>query len=1050
MSEQCSFLPGVYGGIKKEILEELDTCRNGEPLPPNLTRLTVMFEDPQSVGQVRTLHGLKRYLHQRGLRLGFKLVQRTLSTNRTVTLFLCSRKRIQQILEGIRYADFEPETDGTSSLNRMPYSVSVVADGFTRQFLYGHQSFPRVEIFCYGNEIHYYLSFRNHPAFLRINYSPPLQGGMIDLEYYGVSKYELSVHPDSSLDALQHFFRSLGFHVEVENTRVHARYDKEHTADLRSLCQKAEAIFCLAPYLLDIDWTIGGLHLDAEARQKVASAWAESFAASGVLPLRLLLTKNRQGIVETIVDTPTGKREVEWSGKGAYSDRFTSGAREFFRMLFAVAGQLDPEIARRHTASVPSRIGQLHLERSVLLPLRKALARGEFTETPKGYERTSPELFHRMSEPERFAELIASGDELLHSAATLAYLIGPLERFLSFRATGTVGYCEVESARLSLQDEDLGIHVMRGEKKNACLAFYTHGTVLYRRRNSPADRWESNASFDTTEFLALLRRVNYPVPGLEQLPPGLPEEVRRIRESLAKVLPAEPRRPIPCERTVIGLRATPGRAVGRVVFGTTGRTPEDFAGAVLVTAALQPHDGALLHRAAGVVSTGGGILSHAALLAAQFNKPALVITARWESDPNRATVLHFASTEYEMEEQESHGYHITARKQIQECEHVLHEGDLVAIDAKEDLLRVIGQDPDALALHEGFRQLSQATQDLAQATNDRDVLLYRGRRIHAKHQTEKILTRLADPILTCHAIDELLQDSEAIGRTMNAGEKAHLIRLLLGNARVSKTAASHLRWVIRGLQQHCEKALRDAKNRIPTSPSVHEVLNLRLEALRACQSLAGVHSCLRECGLDDGVSDPSWIPEIEQVTRRRLVQLREGIGSALASIDYRIEDARCRHLLRQWERTELLVPASEDEKRQPDALRIRLSDSDKSTRKSLSTHTILWPEDGGFELFPFIGWKAANLAEIGRIAGVPLVPPWFVVADRAFRHILQAPPSQILPGGAELPDGAPSLEKAIQAILGQSRLDRFQKASLIRTLWDWVILPERLAEEIVT
>jgi hypothetical protein len=253
------------------------------------------------------------------------------------------------------------------------------------------------------------------------------------------------------------------------------------------------------------------------------------------------------------------------------------------------------------------------------------------------------------------------------------------------------------------------------------------------------------------------------------------------------------------------------------VFGTKGRRPEDFTGAVLVTAALQPHDGALLRRSAGVVSTGGGILSHAALLASQFHKPAIVIAGQWESGPNRATVLHYASTEYELEEGESHGYHVSARKQIRECAYTLHEGDLVVMDAREDLLRILGQDPDTLAFHEGFAQFRRASQDLAQATSDRDILLFRGRRIHARHQVEKILTRLADPILACHALDELLQDSERMGRTISAGEKAQLLRLVLNNERVAKTAGSHLHWVVRGLHQHCEKAFRDARNKISTS-----------------------------------------------------------------------------------------------------------------------------------------------------------------------------------------------------------------------------------------
>jgi pyruvate,water dikinase len=144
-----------------------------------------------------------------------------------------------------------------------------------------------------------------------------------------------------------------------------------------------------------------------------------------------------------------------------------------------------------------------------------------------------------------------------------------------------------------------------------------------------------------------------------------------------------------------------------------------------------------------------------------------------------------------------------------------------------------------------------------------------------------------------------------------------------------------------------------------------------------------------------------------------------------------------------------LVSAPEEERKPLETLGVRLSNSDKVTGQNLAARTILKPEDGGFELFPIIGWKAANLAEIGRIAGRSLVPPWFVVADCAFRRVLQSPRDEIFRNGTELPDGASSPEKAIEIILGQSRLDRHQKASLIRNLWESVILPESLAEEVV-
>ena len=85
-AEECAILPGVYRELRARVVAELE--KEGAPaqLSAELTRLVQSFEDPRTLGEVRTLHGLKRYLHQRGLRLGFRLVETGGGTNRTVDL----------------------------------------------------------------------------------------------------------------------------------------------------------------------------------------------------------------------------------------------------------------------------------------------------------------------------------------------------------------------------------------------------------------------------------------------------------------------------------------------------------------------------------------------------------------------------------------------------------------------------------------------------------------------------------------------------------------------------------------------------------------------------------------------------------------------------------------------------------------------------------------------------------------------------------------------------------------------------------------------------
>ncbi len=211
-AEECAILPGLYRDLRQRIESELNKETSELQLSAELTRLVQMFEDPTSLGGVRTLHGLKRYLHQRGLRLGFRLVESGRATNRTVTLAVASSKRIVHITREFEYVNFGSERNLTA-MTEIPYPVKIVVDGFSRQVLHGQRRLPGVRIFCYGNEIHYYLTFLNHPAFLRIDFSPPLRGGMIDLEYYGVSKNEIDQHPNIALDAIQQFFLKLEYDV---------------------------------------------------------------------------------------------------------------------------------------------------------------------------------------------------------------------------------------------------------------------------------------------------------------------------------------------------------------------------------------------------------------------------------------------------------------------------------------------------------------------------------------------------------------------------------------------------------------------------------------------------------------------------------------------------------------------------------------------------------------------------------------------------------------------------------------------------------------------
>ncbi|HSD29830.1 MAG TPA: PEP/pyruvate-binding domain-containing protein [Vicinamibacteria bacterium] len=1035
-AEECAILPGLYRDLRARVVAELE--REGAPaqLSAELTRLVQSFEDPRTLGEVRTIHGLKRYLHQRGLRLGFRLVETGGGTNRTVDLVLASGTRVLQCVRKIAYVDFE----GEEAL-LVPHAVALIADGFARQLLLGQEAFPSAQVFCYGNEVHYYLAFRNHPAFLRIDYSPPLLGGMIDLEYYGVSVYEQSAHPNPALDALRLFFRRLEFYVQIDGTRVHARYDKERALDLGDICDKAELLCGFVPYLMDLDWTIGSLSLDAPARQRVAEAWSESFAEWGVLPVGQLLTRDRQGILLGVETGPEGEREVAWSGEPPYRDRFRVPAPPgLLERLQALPVDLGLEAAPIVTAEAGPLVGQLRLERQLLRPLREAVARGQLVATAEGLRRCPPDRFESRHEAEAFAGLLAAGD--VAPAARLARLVAPLERTLRFRATGRVNGHELQRARLPLRGETLGLYVLRDASGIIRLALFTRGDVLGRRRRDGSAPWEATWSADSGEILALLRRDNYLPPGGE---PGevRPGEAAEILAWFRQPRTVEGPPPLPGERVLRGFRASPGRAVGRAQFGTEGRVPEDLDAAVLVAPSVRPEDNTFLYHARGIVSTGGGILSHAGLIATQFRKPALIVSGQWQRELDGSSALLYRTPEYREEHREVEGGEVVLFRDWREREHRLREGDLVALDAVAGTLRVLGQERDALALDEELWRLGEAGRRLARAVDPPEVLAFRGHRVRAAHQIRRILVRLTDPVLARHAAHELLSGEALAGEAASRDDRVELLSLLLRNTAVGEAAREYLVALVQELRARHVALVDEARRSLPTAASVHEVLARRLEARRLGEAVEDSATSLRACGVEWSRPPVSGAPDIEGLALARLRELRAARRRDLAAAP--APNPRRRHLLREVERLDLLLGCSGEADVRP--ARARLAEEDEAARHALHDRLVVTAGEAGFELHPLIGWKAANLAEVTRLGG-GLVPPWFVVTDRAFVEVLDAPLARSGPGAEAAAAGASTLREAVAAVLERGKLDNARKSALIRGLWDGAPLPEALSREV--
>ncbi len=1037
--DEAAVLAGILDELRSRIEGELAGC-DDDVVPIEACRLAQAFEDPAGPRDIHTLHGLKRYLHQRGLKLAFGLVPSGPRATRTVDFAVLSAARPIEVARLLEFVDLDESRAGEIA-PALPESVAFIVDAFARQLLHGQRAFPTVSVFCYGNEVHYFARFRNHPAFIRVDYSPPLRGGMIDLQYLGVSNNELAWHPCPSLDAIRLIFERLDFIVEIDSTRIHARYDKERAVCMDDLVSQAKKLFGLMPYLMDVDWTVASLALPSEARRDVAGAWADFFTTWGTLPMHQFLTKDRSSVLLSIEEGAEGVREVRWTGDGAYRDRFTAqvpaSCGEFVR------GVLDRLQIRRDEPGAGSDLfRQLPFEAIVLEPLRQAVARGEVVETSEGPVRSKPDVFEQVHEVDRLVDILNSPAPVLAQAAQVARLVSSIERSVRFQTTGSINAYEVQRSTVVLGRRSLGVFVLRDHEGIVRLACAAPDNTLYRRRRSGEDAWQESPLCDAAGLAANLRRANYLGSGL--LPPA-DDDLARVDEIRRRFRAPHPRprfSAFPGERFVNATAASPGRATGQVRTGTAGRRPEDCDGAVLVTERLEPADAPFLHAATGIVSTGGGILSHLGLVAVESGRPALIVQGTWIGLTAGDRRLTCKRSMYREQAIDIPGFRVVKFLDLREVEDVICDGDLVVLDAGQGILRLLGHDPLALTFHTTLHLYADACWSLARAGPD-EILGERGRRLHGRHQLERLIPRITDPGLARYGVEELL-----IGQAGSAsGGGADLVQLLLqlmANPDVGAFARESVSQLGAALARRLAEARQRAVAQIPRATTAHDVLALRQAVFDLQQTCGQVRAILEACSLRPALLGIGESNDFDALAAERLWQLREAIRSDIVG-DRALGSARRLGVV--LSRLNAVLGASEI----PDEA-VALADAAARARAGagtgrLSGRLIIVPGDGGIDLDQLVGGKAANLAEAARVLGEASIPGWFAVTDRAFQAALDSTfDLEAHAFGVASPGG--TVRRAIENVLERSDRTPAWMAAEIQAIWRRMALPGEVANEV--
>ena len=141
--------------------------------------------------------------------------------------------------------------------------------------------------------------------------------------------------------------------------------------------------------------------------------------------------------------------------------------------------------------------------------------------------------------------------------------------------------------------------------------------------------------------------------------------------------------------------------------------------------------------------------------AAQFERPALVVSGTWHDTRGLDRHLRIETAEHETLMTKVGEHDVIIKRQVRAGVREIRDGDLVELAADEGVARVYGQDRESLALHDSLAQLATASARVATAADPAEVLAERGRQLRAVHLLERLLTAIDRPALIAHAVREL-------------------------------------------------------------------------------------------------------------------------------------------------------------------------------------------------------------------------------------------------------------------------------------------------------
>ncbi|MDX6769512.1 MAG: PEP/pyruvate-binding domain-containing protein [Elusimicrobiota bacterium] len=424
-----------------------------------------------------------------------------------------------------------------------------------------------------------------HSAQVYANFLPPDEGGMIRVRY---QEWGTGYDNQTRLYYVARLLQKTGFHVEQENGFLTAVVDKDHAA--QSADQMAETFALVVQALhatVGVDFALPMLVAGSQTSEEVGrriDGWVDVVLAEGTLPF--YAHDDQQAMLD---------------GWRAYMDAAPARAR--------LRAALDARLLHLGLPPIPREavMGQRTIDRFVNEAVEKAVARGQLRLNGAG-RLVKTQDYGSVS---RLAQAL-EGHEL--TASRMAEVVSSLDPTLfDYETVGSLGALIVERAQRRLDpDAWLTVHVLR-DPKTGQVGFARAEIAVLEPGASPRPL-SPESLFDALQSQGL------PVARFKpsETPPGRSHFMRLLRQ--------QPE-PEPDDRMrFMGLPASP--AHGRPV---TARVTYDKAkaaqgGFIFVAPYTTPDDIDAIKASKAVLTTAGGLLSHAAITTREMGIPASILT----------------------------------------------------------------------------------------------------------------------------------------------------------------------------------------------------------------------------------------------------------------------------------------------------------------------------------------------------------------------------------------------------------------------------------------